>query len=164
MDNISTTGYVANEMYDRMNYGSGNYGSLYAGNQVLAAQSHADGTATKEAIDCNQGLIRDQNNSFENATRDRQVAGLMAQISGIEINALRSNADMLAAITDNAKDAALCCCDAKLEACKNTAEIKALVISENAATRELIRGDALAAANAKIIQLETVNALSNNHH
>ena len=53
---------------------------------------------------------------------------------------------------------------AQLAAAKDHAELQALIIKENSATRELMRGDALAAANAKIIQLETINALADKGH
>ena len=72
--------------------------------------------------------------------------------------------DTQKSIAQAAKEAALCCCDAKLQACKDHADLRALIIQENSATRELMRGDALAAANAKIVQLETINALSSNGH
>jgi hypothetical protein len=72
--------------------------------------------------------------------------------------------DTKVAIAEAAKEAALCCCDAKLEASKSHAEIMATVLAENAKTRELMTGQALDTANAKIIQLETIAALQRGHH
>jgi len=146
--------------YGRGGHGGG-YGSLYTGNSVLAAQAHADGTATKEAIDGNADLIRAQANAFENAERSRQVSDLTMQsannelritdrINNIELNALRSQADTLVAINNNAKDAAACCCDAKLEAQKNACDTQKLVVEENAKTRELIQANALKEAEREL--------------
>lgn len=166
--------------------GGGGYGGgmLHAGNSVLAAGAHADGTPIKIALDghaANNRLGLDTIvGSFENATRDRQFADLSGQHNELELRLADSQAAALAitndlraetarnfcdvekAIAEAAKDAAKCCCDAQLQSCRDHAELKALVISENGATRELIRGDALAAANARITQLETINALSDN--
>jgi hypothetical protein len=67
------------------------------------------------------------------------------------------------AIADAAKDAASCCCEAKLQACKDHGELKASILADGALTRALMTSTALDAANAKIIQLETINALSRHH-
>lgn len=163
----------------------GGYGHMIA-DPLIAANAHVDGSATKEAIDCNaksaeaglSGIRQD----FENATRDRQVAGIskgqvdaerrvtdaiaasLAITNDVRAETAKNFCDVEKTIAEAAKDAAKCCCDAQLQACKDHAELKALVIEENARTRELIRGDALVAANAKITQLETINALSGNGH
>lgn len=185
----------------RGGYGGGLWGGggdmLGAGNSVLAADAHANGTATKEAVNCNSQKIEDQadftrdiissdmagiRQSFENQTRTSEFASIrdgqfrtelrssdqhaenLKAIADIEFRSLDRQRDIESLIIQNAKDAAKCCCDAKLQSCKDTAEVKALVIAENSATRELIRGDALAAANARITQLETINALQSNGH
>jgi hypothetical protein len=111
----------------------------------------------------NVGRIADQvtNQEFRNGDRLRDLDKTIAANAAI---AAQCCCDTQKAIAEAAKEAALCCCDAKLEAAKSHASIMASVIAENSATRELIRGDALAAANAKITQLETINALSNRHH
>ena len=164
---------------------SGGYGHTIA-DPIVAANAHVDGSAVKEAINCHASSARlgmdAITGSFENATRDRQFAELSKGQSDVErrlcdqntaqtaiINDLRAEAakcccETHKAIAEAAKDAAKCCCDAQLQACKDTSELKALIIKENSTTRELIRGDALAAANAKITQLETINALSGNSH
>lgn len=165
--------------------GMGGYGygqGLQVGNSVLAANAHADGTGTGNNVrnlaeltrfgfDSNQEQIREtrtidqfngiRDNQFRAELRGSdQVSALARDVANNAREMDKTCCTLQQSIADAAKDAAQCCCDAKLEACKNTAELKALVISENSATRELIRGDALAAANAKITQLETINALS----
>ena len=92
-----------------------------------------------------------------------QVAASLAVTNDMRAEMAKCCCDTQKAIADAAKDAALCCCDAKLEAAKSHAAITATVLADGAKTRELIRGDALMAANAKITQLETINALSSHH-
>lgn len=169
-------------------YGGGGYGGggmLYPGNSVLAAEAHANGTSVKEAIDCNskfsaasaQGMMQ----AFENGNRQQQFFELSREHTDLERRLNDQNAAAIAtqndvrsevaacccetqkSIAEAAKEAAKCCCDAQLQQCKDTADLKALIISENAETRNQMRGDALAAANAKIIQLETINALDKGH-
>lgn len=123
-----------------------------------------------------EGFNRASDSRAANVARvaDNQFRAELRQTDGMNVmfREMAANArdmdkcccDTQKAIAQAAKEAAQCCCDAKLEGCKNTADLKATIISENSATRELIRGDALAAANAKIIQLETINALSRGHH
>lgn len=64
-----------------------------------------------------------------------------------------------------------CCCETQkeiiqtkaalqLENCKNTALLEAKIAAEGTATRELINGNALAAANARVTQLETIQAIT----
>jgi hypothetical protein len=167
--------------------GSGGYGGGY-----LASESLANGTATKTAIDAhaiaqNAGIenLLDQNqfaatnkNIVDGHARISDTAAVNVnrvadnqfrselrfsdQISGAEFRSLDRQRDIERMITGNAKDAAACCCEAKLLACKDHSELKALIISENSMTRAMITTTALDAANAKITQLETINALS--HH
>ena len=169
-------------------YGGGGYGGggiLYPGNSVLAAEAHANGTAVKEAIDCNantaQAGISGMVQSFENGNRQQQFFELSREHTDLERRLADSNTANIAqqndiraemakcccetqrSIAEAAKEAAKCCCDAQLQQCKDTADLKALIIAENAETRNQMRGDALAAANAKIIQLETINALDKGH-
>lgn len=186
-------------------YGAGyGGGGMYPGNNVLAANAHADGTAVKTAIDCGMkataaGLDRTADQAeetrrvlaFDNINKNitdgefRSSDRLTAVNKNITDSEFRSldrqrdtdktlaamaaaNAlcccDTQKAIADAAKEAAKCCCEAQLAACKAHAEITATVLADGALTREMIRGDALAAANAKITQLETINALGNSHH
>lgn len=139
--------------------GVGGRGGLYYGNETLAAQSHADGTAVKEAIDCNDkrasdGLARISEQNRAQSCNDRE-ARTTDRITNMELRNGDRLRDIERLVGQNAKDAAQCCCDAKLEACKGTAEIKALIIAENSETRNQIRGDALSAANAELTALKT---------
>lgn len=165
--------------------GGGYHGGHYMADPIVAANAHVDGSAVKEAIDCNArtatagigGMVQ----SFENGNRQQQFFELSREHTDLErrindqnaaqvgtMNDLRAEAakcccETQKAIAEAAKDAAKCCCDAQLQQCKDTADLKALIIAENAETRNQMRGDALAAANAKIVQLETINALSDKH-
>lgn len=139
--------------------GVGGRGNMYPGNSMLAAGAHADGTAVKAAIDCNaarssDGLARISEQNKEQACNDRE-ARTTDRITNMEFRNGDRLRDIEREMGQNAKDAAQCCCDAKLEACKSTAEIKALIIAENSETRNQIRGDALSAANAELTALKT---------
>lgn len=151
--------------------GVGGRGGLVAGNEFLAATTHADGTAVKTAVDCNaarsaDGLARISEQNRAQACNDRE-SRTTDRITNMEFRNGDRLRDLEREMGQNAKDAAECCCKAQLQACKDHAELKALIISENSATREMINGNALDAANAKITQLETINALANqncSHH
>lgn len=106
--------------------------------------------------------ISDQitNQEFRNGDRLRDLEREMNANARI---AAECCCDTKAAIAEAAKDAAKCCCDAQLAACKSHSEIMAAVVAENGKTRELMQATALDAANAKIVQLETINALSGHH-
>lgn len=145
-------------------WGGGMGYGLQAGNSVLAAESHANGTALKASIDCHSeqfGAGLDRISAQNAETRNLfKLDEILKGTADAEFRSLDRQRDIERLVVDNAKEAARCCCDAQLLAQKNACELKALVISENSATRELIRGDALIAANAKIAFLETVAALS----
>jgi hypothetical protein len=156
-------------------YGNGlSGGGGYSGGGYLTAEAHANGTATKEAIDCNSaqflsGLDRvsDQNKETRDNFRFDQLS---QSINNQEFRSLDRQRDIERLMTDNAKDSAKCCCDAKLLASQNACDTQKLVSAEANATRELILAvegrsniRLLDAANAKITQLETINALSGHH-
>jgi hypothetical protein len=73
---------------------------------------------------------------------------------------LRTNDRLLALqaeVNANAREAAKCCCDLKLQMCEDKAELKAEILAVEGRAIER----SLNAANAKITQLETINALKN---
>lgn len=159
--------------------GVGGYGyggdMLSAGNSVLSADAHANGTATKEAIDCHSTRFSDGLNTlssqFDNQTRSGQFAVVNKNISDAEqrlsdlsvaseFRSLDRQRDIERTIADNAKESAKCCC-----------ETQKLIVAEGNETRALIlavEGRAnvaqLASAQAKITQLETINALNAGGH
>lgn len=165
----------------------GNRGGLWGNNggivpEVAAFNTLSDGTATKEAIDGNReftkvGLDR-LADTVAVSSRGREfdrvndsVADLSRDVANGKLdNVERANLNTIKILeTSAASDAKLaeCCCKQSLQACKDHADLKATIISESNATRALsleIEGranvSALAAANAKITQLETINALS----
>jgi hypothetical protein len=121
-------------------------------------------------------------NSFENATRSSEFGAikdgqfraelrqtdrardLAMALSDISAATAKCCCETQASIAQAAKEAAECCCAAKLQQCKDTADIKALILEENGKTRDMINSNALDAANARITQLETINALSSQGH
>jgi hypothetical protein len=158
----------------------GGYGGGYGGGGFLTAEAMANGTATKEAIDCNAnqftaGLQR-VSDQAEESRRMVQGAALEKSITDAEFRSLDRQRDIEKAISDNAaiaakcccdvqkaiadaaKDAALCCCDAKLEACKNTSDIMAAIATSNATALAIeSRGieRTLNATQAELISLRT---------
>jgi hypothetical protein len=156
-----------------------NLTSLQHGQNCISQKIEDNGGFTRDTMALNVKNISD---NFESVNRSAQFTSVK---DGQFQSELRTNDRLLAlqmemnsnaraadkcccdtqkAIAEAAAAAAKCCCDAQLQACKDHADLKATVILENSATRELIRGDALAAANARIVQLETINALSGRHH
>ena len=169
----------------------GGYGydnGLGAGNSVLAAGAHADGTANSAKADCNAQRFSDGLNSisaqFNDQTRSAQfsdlnksivdqefrnsdrLAALAKSAADTEFRSLDRQRDIEALLVQNAKDAAKCCCEAQLLAVQNACETQKLVTSEGTQTRELILAvearsvvAALAVAQARINQLEIISAL-----
>lgn len=160
--------------------GVGGRGGLCYGNDVLAANAHADGTAVKEGIDCNAkmcaaGLDRISDQA-EESRRSSQFTSITDNMFRAELRGgdrlrdvereMNANARVAAqcccdtqkAIAEAAKEAALCCCDAKLEACKNTNDILKAIADQTAVTlavesRNIERS--LNAANAELTALKT---------
>ena len=134
----------------------------------LGAEAIANGTATKESIDCNSrqftaGLQR-VSDQAEESRRMAQDAQTNKNITDAEFRNIDRITVLSQLVVDGQKEAALCCCNAKLEACKASAETNALIIQQNSETRALMTATALDTANARIIQLETINALKSSHH
>ncbi len=125
--------------------------------------------ATNNNITNGNNRLTDANNINVNRVSDQQFRAELRNsdqhneiIREMNANARAADkccCDTQKAIAEAAKDAAKCCCDATLEACKNTAAL----LADGALTRSLMTTTALDAANAKIVQLETINALSKRH-
>lgn len=92
-------------------------------------------------------------------------------VSDAEFRSLDRQRDIERTMADNAKDAALCCCKLESEMAKGfgAAALKACE-DKNDLSKQMAEGFSnikdreLNAANAKITQLETINALSDHHH
>jgi hypothetical protein len=93
-----------------------------------------------------------------------QVAASLAVMNDMRSDMAKCCCETQKTVAEAAKEAAACCCEAKLQACKDHGDLKALVIEQNSMTRALMTTTALDSANAKIIQLETINALTPRHH
>ena len=178
-DAVLTAAMSGNGFGNRGGMGDWGGNSGYGiGNAVLAAEAHANGTAVKEALDCNSlrfsDGLNDLRSQFDNQTRTSQFEAITKSLSDsefrgadrfvsisknvadAEFRSLDRQRDIERHLVDNAKDAAKCCC-----------ETQKLITAEATATRALILEvegrstvAALAQAQAKITQLETINALS----
>jgi len=175
-------------------YGGGNRG-YNIGNQVLAAEAHANGTAVdakienlqdgqRLAFDSIQEQIRESrnldqtsrlsDNQYRSESRAAdQHAGILQRQSDMELRlstnhvaiqkditdqefrSLDRQRDITAMLVDNAKEAAKCCCETQKLIAAEAGETRALVLAVEGRTNVA----SLAAANAKITQLETINAL-----
>lgn len=123
-------------------YGGGG-GGLYTGNNVLAAHAHADGTAIKEGIDCNQVITRDGqlrlSREHEDIVRNDQFHLLS-----------RENSDIRMLISANAREAADCCCKNREEMQKGFAEINSKILQTS-----------LDEANQKLVSCEAARVNEN---
>jgi hypothetical protein len=147
--------------------GYGGYGP-FASPGANAVRLNRNGQNIKEQGDCTRTLIGQGldsvRNAFENVTRDNQFSAVTKQVTDAEFRSIDRMRDIECQIIDNAKAAAACCCEAKLTAEKNKSDILAAIAAQGSETitREL------AAANSKVNQLETINAIlagqNNNHH
>lgn len=127
-------------------YGFGGYGNGYglgnleAGNSVLAAGSHADGTAIAAKVDCGQDEARASLDRISSQNEEtRRILQGEALTSLISSNALQNailNGQENVAMCDRfgklAADNAACCC-----------ETQKLILAESNTTRELINSRAL---------------------
>lgn len=163
MNGITTDGYVANGIYDNIRgyngYGSNSFANPSANAVRINAGNRATAAGIENLLDQNQFSATNKNIVDGDARICDKLSDNANRASDMTTNSEFRMSDRLRDVeremAANARAAAECCCDAKLEACKNTAELKALVISENSKTREQIRGDALNAANAELTALKT---------
>lgn len=135
---------------------------------------------TKTVSDCNSAVNKNITDSeFRNTDRFRDIEREMNANARV---ADKCCCDTQKAIAEAAKEAAKCCCETNLKMSEGFAAT-ALKAAENQAalllkmcedknelSKQMAEGFAgikdreLNAANAKITQLETINALQNNHH
>lgn len=105
-------------------YGDGPYrggyegGGLRPGNSVLAAEAHANGTATKEAVDSNRDIylqgqagIRD---SFEDARRAENFNRVCDTLHAMDSRTSRDVMETRQMMSDMKAEAAKCCCENKI--------------------------------------------------
>jgi len=181
---MENNSFGTSDIIDYRGLGLGGYGNR--GNSFLAAEAHANGTATNANI---QNLADQARFGFDNSLEVARESRNIDQFGRVNDNQFRAElrgADQINALTreinqnaremdrccceiqkgvaEAAKEAAKCCCEAQLQQCKDTAALSALIIKENSETRALMNSTALDAANAKIIQLETINALRPHPH
>lgn len=126
--------------------------------------SSSETIGTRTIIDNGITAMRDQ---FDTATRSGEFARVCEKIGEMDNRAsdqrfqseLRTNDRLLALqaeMNQNARAAADCCCNLKLQMCEDKSQVLAAIAAVEG--RGIER--ALNAANAKITQLETINALS----
>lgn len=144
--------------YARGVFGYGNHdggSARYAGHGSNAARIDALGQRAEDQADCTRGILSQQfqtiSSQFENATRDRQFGVLQSELFQSELR----TRDLIDAQSrdNNARFTALdkCCCDARLQACQDKAELKAEIQASEARSVER----QLNAANAELTALKT---------
>lgn len=138
----------------------GGRGGLCYGNDVLAANAHADGTAVKEAVDCNAKMCSAGLDRISDQAEESRRSAQFTSIRDGQFQAELRNSDRLQGIQQQLNDMALanckCCEEAKLLACQNKSEILAAIESnaKDVITRELN------AANARVTQLTTIDEIT----
>lgn len=136
--------------------GGGMYGRPFADDGSNAARILAGTQMTENLIDCSKDqltqAIANMNNNFESVSRQGQFTAVIDNAFQSELRTNNKLDVINQRISDNAAASALCCC-----------KLEALIVKENSETRQLMTNTALDAANAKIIQLETINALKGHH-
>lgn len=124
----------------------GGYGygrGRYVGDEVLAANSHADGSAVASKIDSVNQNVSGQNDHLRDLMRDRQFNDLQTSVQGVREELARVAGDnrfemqvvlreLQKSNCDLAKQIADCCCETQKE-----------TIAQGTATRELINQRAL---------------------
>ncbi len=140
-------------------YGGGGYGGGHTGDSYLSAKAHAEGTGVTANILANralssQGLDR-LSEGFEATFRSMQFNNLSKEHNDLERRVNDQNAALIGTLNDVSREAAKCCCEAKLLAETNKCEILSAIAAES---KDTINRE-LAAANAELIHLRTVNAL-----
>ena len=123
-------------------YGLGSRGR-YFGDEVLAAQSHADGTAVNARVESTEKNVDLQGDRMRDLLRDRQFNDLSVALGSVREELARVNGDNRVEIQtvlreiqrgecELAKQIAECCCETQKE-----------TISQGNATRELVNQRAL---------------------
>lgn len=146
-------------------WGGGGHGvAPFAGPASNAVRINRNSEITKLGID----RISDQNeetrrNLGENRIMDNVTGGhnrISDNVANSEFRQQDRMRDIERDVVQNAKDAAACCCDVKVQAATDKAELLAAIAAQGQATL----GRELDAANARVTQLETINALRDNGH
>lgn len=148
-------------------WGGGGYGSghgSFAGPGSNAVRMDRNAQVIEDQNDCTRsvlgGAIDNMNNSFESVARQGQFNELKDGQFRSELRNGDRLRDIENTIAANAKEAAQCCCDAKLENCKQHSELLAEI---KAVEARGIQRD-LDTVTAELTQLKTINALRENGH
>lgn len=119
-------------------YGAGSYASVGSVQHGIANNNQA----IENQADCTREVLGNNmdNNAraFESANVQRQFERVCDRISQGELRNGDRLRDIEREMSANAREAAKCCCEAKLEAQKNACDTQKLIIAENTKTRELI--------------------------
>lgn len=131
----------------------------YAGPSANAVRLDRNAEISKESDDCTRltlgaGLDRISAQA-EEARREGQFLATVNATTNAEFRTMDRLRDIEKQLVDNAKDAAKCCCDLKIQACEDKAQILAAIAAQGTetVTRELNQ------ANARITQLETISSI-----
>ncbi len=140
-------------------YGGSGYGGGHTGDSFLSAKSHAEGTAIGANILANRDIDaishRDLSRDLDKSFRTMEHDNLSREHVDLERRVNDQNAALIGTMNDLRAEAAKCCCEAKLLAEKNKCEILTAIAAES---KDTINRE-LAAANAELIHLRTINAL-----
>lgn len=146
-------------------WGGGSYGAPFADFGTNAVRTNRNEGVIRDSARCTDAqmgatLDRISAQNFE-GRNNNQFTSMRDAMTNSEFRNGDRLRDMTALITQNAKDAAICCCDAKVKACENTAQIMAAVAESKSQTlaaiatqgNEIVTRE-LNAANARVTQLE----------
>jgi len=124
------------------NSGYGGFG--FGGNNggYLSAEASANGTATKTSIDCNSRAFQSGLDRIsDQAEESRRISAfdtVNKNIVDAEFRGIDRSTATSQLIIDGQKEAAKCCCDAKLLAQQNACDTQRLIIEKAANTDALI--------------------------
>lgn len=117
------------------------YGS-FASPSANAVRINRNDQTVRDTNECTRAENRlglDRISAQNKEDRDNQrFSALEKSITDAEFRSSDRARDIENLMIAGQKEAAQCCCDAKLEACKSNAEIKALIVEKAAATDALI--------------------------
>ena len=144
------------------------------GTDVLAAGTLADGTAAKASSEAHSSQLLAAVDRLGAQSSDTQIIlreeEVNKNITDSEFRAIAREQTIQAELVDNAKEAAKCCCEAKLEAQKNACDTQRLIIEKAAATDALILAvegrsnlDKLAESRAENTYLKTIQEFHDNN-
>jgi len=145
-------------------YGYGGRGGYAVGNQVLAAEAHANGTASDAKLDSLAGSFHNvninskfdrlnENISDQEFRSTAAITSLNKDITDSEFRTIDRNRDIERLVVQGQKEAAECCCEAKVLAVQNQAALlagQAQILANQASDVRVADAVANAIQNSKL--------------